>query len=515
MRAIKRRIFQDVSIERKLTLIIMLTSGIALLLACAAFVTYELVTFRGTIVRTLSTLAEIIGANSTAALVFNDQHSAEDTLAALSAERHVVSAHIYAKDGSLFATYRRSDIKGDLSPPKPQKDGYRFEGDHLALFHRIALDGEEIGTIFLEADLQEMRSRLARYAGIVVSVMFASSLAAFLLSSKLQQVISDPILHLAQIVRVVSAEKNYSVRAVKRSQDELGLLIEGFNEMLIQIQDRDAALQKARDELEKRVEERTEELQQEIAERKRAEEEIHQLNEELEQRVLQRTAQLEAANKELEAFAYSISHDLRAPLRSIDTFSQVLLKNYTGKLDAQGLDYLQRVHTASQRMAQLVDDLLSLSRLTRIEMCREAVDLSALVRTIVTGLQEIQPQREVEFVIADALVANGDERLLWVMLENLLGNAWKFTAKRPRARIEWGSLQYGGECVYFVCDNGAGFDMAYADKLFGPFQRLHTTAEFEGTGIGLATVQRIIHRHGGRIWAEGLVDQGATFYFTL
>src|SRR5262245_48723428 len=496
--------FRDASIKRKLTLIIMLTSSVALLLAGAAFGTYELIMFRQAMTSQLITLAEIIGANSTAALAFNDPGSARETLAALSAEPHVVSATIYAKDGRVFAKYFRADMWEDLSPPMPRTDGHHFGRDYLILFRRIVLDREQIGTVYLQSDLQELQARLQLYASIVVAVLLASSCVAFVLSSKLQGVISEPIMHLAQTARVVSVERNYAVRAVKQSQDELGLLIDGFNEMLHQIQERDAALQKARDELEKRVQERTQELQQEIAERQRAEEalreselrfrsvaqsasdgiiaadssgniifwnkgaqaifgyaeaevlekpltllmplcyreahqkglermrttgeshiigqavalhglrkdgsefpfelslatwqteagtfysgilrditerqraedEIRTLNTELEQRVVERTAQLSAANQELEAFSYSVSHDLRAPLRSIDGFSRILLRNYLDKLDTQGQDYLQRVRAASQRMGHLIDDLLELSRVTRVELHREAVDLS-------------------------------------------------------------------------------------------------------------------------------------------
>src|SRR5215471_8228045 len=641
--SMRLRTFRDVSIKHKLTLIIMLTSSVALLLAGAAFGTYELIMFRRAMTSHLLTLAEIIGANSTAALAFNDQSAARETLTALSAEPHIVSTTIYARDGRAFAKYFRADMSQDLSPPTPQKDGYHFGQDHLVLFRRIMLDGEQVGTVYIQSDLQELRARLQLYVGIVVAVMLASSCVAFVLSSKLQGVISQPIMHLAQTARVVSVEKNYAVRAVKQSQDELGLLIDGFNDMLHQIQERDAALQQAHDELEKRVRERTQELQQEVAERqraeealresemrfrsvaqsandaiiaadssgnivfwnkgaqaifgyaeaevlekpltllmppryrdthrrglermrttgeahiigqtvalqglrkdgsefpfelslatwqteegtfysgilrditerKRAEDEIRTLNTELEQRVVERTAQLTAANQELEAFSYSVSHDLRAPLRSIDGFSRILLKSYLDKLDTPGQDYLQRVRAASQRMGQLIDDLLELSRVTRVELRREAVDLSALARAIAAELQQTQPGRQVTFVIAEGLVARGDVRLLRGVLENLLNNAWKFTGKLTHAEITFGSTQQDGRPVYCVHDNGAGFDMAYADKLFGAFQRLHPASEFEGTGIGLATVQRIIHRHGGRVWAEGAVGQGARFYFTL
>jgi PAS domain S-box-containing protein len=234
-----------------------------------------------------------------------------------------------------------------------------------------------------------------------------------------------------------------------------------------------------------------------------------------EQEIDQRSAQLEASNRELEAFCYSVSHDLRAPLRGIDGFSQALLEDYAGRLDNQGKDYLQRVRAATQRMGTLIDDLLDLSRITRAEMRRETVNLSELAHAIATELRQGQPERNVEFVIAPELRAEGDSGLMRAVLENLLGNSWKFTSRRERARIELGCTQADGTSAFFVRDNGAGFDPAYADRLFGAFQRLHDKNDFPGTGVGLATVQRIIHRHGGRIWAESAVERGATFYFTL
>jgi signal transduction histidine kinase len=249
-----------------------------------------------------------------------------------------------------------------------------------------------------------------------------------------------------------------------------------------------------------------------LTERRRAAYQISALNADLQRW----GAELEEANKELDAFSYTVSHDLRTPLSSIDGFSQALLEDYAATLDVRGQDYLQRICKATQRMADLIDALLDLSHVTRAELVWEAVDVSALARAIATDLQRCEPTRQAEFVIADGLVAHGDARLLRVVLENLFSNAWKFTAKQPRARIEFGSLpQHDGSLVFFVRDNGVGFDMAYADQLFRAFQRLHRRTEYPGTGVGLATVQRIIQRHDGRIWAEGAVGQGAAFYFTL
>jgi signal transduction histidine kinase len=226
-------------------------------------------------------------------------------------------------------------------------------------------------------------------------------------------------------------------------------------------------------------------------------------------------AQLQASNQELESFSYSVSHDLRSPLRAIDGFSQALLEDCAEQLDKQGKVYLDRVRTNVQRMGELIDDLLTLSRLTRTEMNYEPVGLSTLVQTIAARMQKNEPQRQVEFVIEDNLQVDGDAGLLQVALENLLDNAWKFSGNCPWTRIEFGVLDHEGRDTYFVRDNGAGFDMTYANKLFGAFQRLHSLSEFSGTGIGLATVQRVIHRHGGQVWAEGAPNQGATFYFTL
>jgi PAS domain S-box-containing protein len=241
-----------------------------------------------------------------------------------------------------------------------------------------------------------------------------------------------------------------------------------------------------------------------VTERKRRDEELRAIN-----------AQLEVTNQELETFSYSVSHDLRAPIRAIDGFSAILEQDYAEKLDSRGRDCLNRVRAAAQRMYTLIDALLTLSRVTREEMRRDVIDLSALARSVATELQRTHPDRKVDFVIAPGIIGVGDGSLVRVALENLIGNSWKFTSRLAKARIEFGAVDSNGATVYYVRDNGAGFDMAYVDRLFSAFHRLHTAEEFPGTGIGLPTVQRIVRRHGGTVWAEAEINEGATFWFTL
>jgi light-regulated signal transduction histidine kinase (bacteriophytochrome) len=252
-----------------------------------------------------------------------------------------------------------------------------------------------------------------------------------------------------------------------------------------------------------------------ITDRIRAEEQVRELNAGLETRVAERTAELQASARELDAFAYSVSHDLRAPLRSLHGFSQAILDDYGNLLDDVGRGYLNRLQVNVQRMGQIIDDLLNLSRATRADLARESVDLSGLAQEIMAELAAADPHRTVNSVIAADLTALGDRALLRMVLQNLLANAWKYTARLPVADIEVGQLDRNGEQCFFVRDDGVGFDKKYTDKLFTAFQRLHPAAEFEGNGIGLATVQRIVRRHGGQVSAESELGQGATFYFTV
>jgi signal transduction histidine kinase len=287
------------------------------------------------------------------------------------------------------------------------------------------------------------------------------------------------------------AQGDLTARAEFRErQDEFGVLRDEFNRM-------------------------AESLHTHVTELERTRQDLRRLNVELEQRVLRRTAELEEANRELETFSYSVSHDLRSPLRAIDGFSLALLEDYGDVLDEQGKSDLSRVRENANRMAELIDSLLKLSRLSRQALNVTDVDLSAIATEVAGSLHELEPDRDATVSISPGVHGYGDQALLRIVLENLMGNAWKFTSKHPGARIEFGSAVVDGETRYFVRDDGAGFDMAYASKLFGAFQRVHAQAEFPGIGIGLATTARIIRRHGGRIWAEGEPEKGATFWFAL
>ena len=488
---------RDWPIKRKLTAILLLISGLVLLLTSAAFVTYEVVTNRQTIKIHLATRSLILAANSTAALAFANEADAAEILSALKYDPHMVAGALYRQDGRVLATYPVAGA-ADLIPAAPEPDGYRFEGSRLVAFTPVAQGGNQrLGTLYIASDTKAVSDALRLSGIIAIAVLAIALLAAYALAAALQGRISEPILALAETATAVSTRQDYSVRAPKFGADELGSLTDAFNQMLGRIQEQNKELQQHATRLEQRVAERTEELE-------------HR-NEALRRNA----AELLAANTELDAFAYSVSHDLRAPLRSIDGFSQVLLEDYAAQLGDAGRDSLQRVRAASQRMATLIDDLLKLARVTRAEMRTERVDLSGMARDIVVDIQRTTPDREVEFVIAPGLEAQGDSRLLRVVLDNLLRNGWKYTSKRPQPRVDFTAVEENGNRVFVVKDNGAGFDMRYADKLFGVFQRLHSAAEFEGTGVGLATVRRIINRHGGRIWAEGAVDKGASFYFTL
>jgi signal transduction histidine kinase len=457
------------------------------LLACVAFFVYDQVTFRQTLVRTLSAQAEIVGSNSVSALLFNDPQSASSTLSALKSYPNIASAGILRADRHPFATYSRTaEDENFVLPPLADRENeaYRFRSTHATLVRKIISDGKLVGFVYIRSDLREIDERFWRYLLIAAAVLLISLLFALLVSSAFRRSLAQPIVRLAETARTVTRDRDYSVRVPPTGQhDELAVLIDSFNEMLREIQQRDKALQRAHDQLE--------------------------------QRVSDRTRDLVSANQELEAFSYSVSHDLRGPLDAIIGFSYVLMSGYANKLDANGQESLKSIRASARRMSELIDDLLNLSRVTTSAMHRERIDLSDFARYVMEELCRTSPERQVEFIAPPAAEAYADSRLIRIVMDNLLRNAWKYTSHHQRARIEFGTQSKDGHMVYFVKDDGSGFDPRAADRLFQPFQRLHSSAEFPGNGIGLATVRRIVQRHGGEVWAEAEVEKGATFYFTL
>jgi len=492
----------SLSLRHKLFGVVLLTALVALIVALGAMVGYDLQSYHRNLVSDLTTQADLLGRTTATALAFDDPKVAAENLGVLRFRPAVSSAALYGARGALFATYARTGEQRAF-PKLPEGDGVRIEDRDLILFKRIVNGGEILGTVYLRADY-ELYDRVLDYLGISALVLIVAMGLALLLALWMQRYVTHPVLAIADIAREVVDKRDYSRRATKLSADEVGALVDAFNDMLAEIGRRTAELESSNAM-----------LAREIDERKHAQGEVLRLNAVLEDRVHERTAQLESANRELEAFSYSVSHDLRAPLRSIDGFGQALVEDFPEHLPDGARSYLDRIRTSTVRMGQLIEGLLNLARVSRRPLERNPVDLSKMAKQAVSELQQREPERSVEVSVWDGMQAEGDAQLLSIVLENLIGNAWKFTSKKDKPRVEIGALKDRGHATFYVRDNGAGFDMTYADKLFGAFQRLHAASDYAGTGIGLATVQRIIHLHGGRIWAEGETGKGAVFYFTL
>ena len=467
------------SISARLTALVLFVSGTALLLAYISFLAYDLYSLRQNLIESLETQASMIGTSSESALLFDDPQAAEITLSALRGAPSILTAEIFRADGRPFATYARRGSANHSIVPKlqnDQKSGYWIQDGTVLLGHAITSDDKPIGSVYILAETRDLAHRARQFGLLAACILLLCFTIALLATSALRGSIISPLENLAETARVVSRKRDYSVRIqVPRRRDELAFLVHSFNEML---------------------------------------EEIEKSRAVLEQKVAERTAELSAANRELEAFSYTVAHDLRGPLQQVANIG-FLLQTIAPPGDTSEQNALmEKLVSATDRMASLIEDLLKLSRAGTTPLQLAPVDLSALAKTILQNLPQAE-ERHIETVVANGCVAVADEGLICVVLENLIRNAWKYSSRKDPARIEFGCRDEDQETVFFVRDNGAGFDNAHVDRLFRPFQRLHSQTEFPGTGVGLATVQRIIARHGGRVWATGSVDQGAEFCFTL
>jgi signal transduction histidine kinase len=646
----------DMPIRRKLTVAILATSIVVMALMSGAFVTYEVVSIRRTIVRQVTTLGKIVATNSTAALAFENQDDATEILSALSAEKNIAAACLYDRNGHLFAKYPAS-LGAEAFPAAPGPAGPDFSYARLLVFQPVVQgENKQLGTLYIDFDTGAIIADWLRLSvGVGLAVLAVVLTVAYLLSRSLQRQISQPIVALAETARAISDRRDYSVRAARHGADELGLLTSAFNQMLDQIQELNQGLERL-------VATRTAELETANVDLRRSRAELNNLFESLPglylvltpelsivtasdaylkatmttresiigrnmfdvfpdnpdevgatgvsnvrtslervrqsgapetmaiqkydvrgpdgvfevhywspinspvlgldgsvkyiihrveevtdfvltraktggsqtelqarmermesevfkstQQVQTTNRQLEAANKELEAFSYSVSHDLRAPLRHVDGFAALLTKHAAKTLDEKGLHLLNTISKSAKQMGRLIDDLLEFSRTGRTALRITEVDQDSLVAAVIKEATMDKGAAAIEWKVAPLPHVNADPGLLRQVWANLIQNAIKYSGTTPHPVIEIASQPgtQGAETVFSIKDNGVGFDMSYVDKLFGVFQRLHAATEFEGTGIGLANVRRIVVRHGGRAWAEGAVGQGATFYFSI
>lgn len=483
-------------IRRKLMVVILLTTCATLLLVHLIFFYREYLTFRRTTLQQMAVVGEILAANSTAALAFENETDAAEILSALKTAPYIEVAALYRNDGQPLARFPARVRDGRL-PVAVGEDGFRYEGLALVGFAPVVQGGSRLGTLYLRGDTQYLQQDwMLNTAEIGFAVILAALIVAYAISKALQSWISRPIIALSEAAKAVSERRDLTVRAPGEGEDEVGRLSAAFNRMLVEMQAQD------------------EEIRADIARRAQVEAEIQQLNADLERRVTERTAQLKTANDELESFSYSVSHDLRSPLRAVDGYSMALLEDCGPQVGEEGRRYIGVIRHEARRMATLIDDLLAFSRLSRQSMRSQSVDMQELVAGSLAELAQ-QGSHRAETKVGDLPACHGDAALLKQVWLNLLSNALKYSGKQAHPVVEVGAEELSGELVFFVRDNGTGFDMKYAGKLFGVFQRLHRADEYEGTGVGLAIVHRIVQRHGGRIWAESAPGHGATFFFTV
>ena len=499
----------NLSIKRKLILMTMLTSSIALLLSWASFLIYDLTSFRTLLTQDLATQAEIIGYNSAAAMAFRDQTAATATLSALTAKGDIVGAALYGPNGKMFARYFRAEqTLPEVQRTCSQKKSYRFEGQYLEVCHDVTLNGDRVGTLFLQSDMRQWSMRAQRYAKICFVFALMSAFLAFLVSSKLQKLISGPIMHLEDTMRMVSANKNYEVRAVKSYSDEIGSLIDGFNAMLSDIQQRDGALRGANEQLQSR----TQELEEEISQRKQAEEEL-----------LKAKHVAEEASRAKSTFLANMSHELRTPLNAIIGYSEMLEEEARDSANADNVQDLQKIQSAGKHLLSLINDVLDLSKIEagKMTLHLETFEVRAMIEEIIATLQPAieKNKNTLRVRIAEQVgMMRADITKVRQIMFNLLSNACKFT--------EHGSIcvdvdrrsEYGRDWLRFeVADTGIGIAAQQKENLFKEFAQADTSIsrKYGGTGLGLAISYRFVQLMKGRIAVQSEPGRGSTFTVDL
>jgi signal transduction histidine kinase len=503
------------SLKHKLVGIIMLTCLSALALVGVVFSAWEWTALRHTMVQDLAAHAEILADSCKASITFHDPADASASLRSVSAVGSILVACVYTSDGELFATYVRKGTPVVLPRPEMRRDGHRFTWDSLLVTRPVLLDGEQIGTVCLKESLDPMYLRLKRSILVIVCLLFVSSLAAYLISSRLQGLISSPILQLADVARFISEKKVYTVRAEPGGNDEVGLLLTAFNEMLEQIRQRDAALVAANEQSETRVRERTaelvttnERLTGEVTARRKTEQALAAANEQLAETV----QNLRRSNKELQDFAHVAAHDLKAPLRGIGTLADWIASDYADHFDDQGRQQLGLLKGRVTRLTDLINGILHYSEIGRVTNRREAVDLGTLVAETIALLD---PPAHIQVAVRGTLPTVVSEKVrLGQVFHNLIDNAIKYLDK-PQGRIAIQCADQGSVWQFAVSDNGCGIEARHFEKVFQMFQTLVPRDQRESTGIGLPIVKKIVELFGGRIWIESQPGEGTTFFFTL
>jgi signal transduction histidine kinase len=462
--------FRDLPINKKISRSILFTSITALILSSVAIISYEWRSFRKTAIEELIGTADVIGTNSTGALAFGDTNAAHQILSSLRDQTSIIAGRLFTSTGTVFATYSHTAEYASNIPSAPQEDEANVSEGHLKIFRSIRYREDKIGTVYLESDLRQVYLRLWRYMGILFAVTALLIPVVFLISRRLQKIISNPIEELAAVAHEVALHKRYSVRAQAHGQDEVGTLTKTFNEMLATIEERDRQLVKQAEELWR-------------------------------------------SNKELEQFAYVSSHDLQEPLRKITTYSQLLEAKFKGQLDEEAAKFISNICLSVTRMHNLIKDLLTYSRMSRQDTKMEKVDLNQSLKGVIGDLESSIVEKRAEIQTDQLPVVEGNPVQMQQLFQNLLTNAIKFQgSETPKVRVS--CERKDGEWVIGVHDNGIGIEPKYSNQIFNVFQRLHARDAYPGTGIGLAICKKIVEQQNGRIWVESELGKGAHFYFT-